>query len=91
MLICNCHIHIELPEVHSLKGRRSVLNSLKEKLKKFNVSFLDVSGEYAKEADIAFVFLSHDAKSAAQYREQIESMLERNFSEYYYGVEYEEI
>lgn len=81
----------ELHEVHSLKGRRSVLNSLKEKLKKFNVSLLDISGEYAKEADIAFVFLSHNARSAAQYREEVESMLERNFSEYFYELEYEEI
>jgi hypothetical protein len=82
---------MELPEVHSLKGRRSVLNSLKEKLKKFNVSLLDISGEYAKEADIAFVFLSHNARRAAQYREEVESMLERNFSEYFYELEYEEV
>jgi uncharacterized protein YlxP (DUF503 family) len=82
---------MELPEVHSLKGRRSVLNSLKEKLKKFNVSLLDISGEYAQEADVSFVYLSHDARRAAQYREEIDSMLERNFSEYYYELEYEEI
>lgn len=91
MIICNCHLHLELPEVHSLKGRRSVLNSLKEKLKKFNVSLLDLSGEYAKEGDIAFVFLSHDAKKSAQYREQIISMMEKYFSEYVYDLEYEEI
>lgn len=91
MILCNCHLHMELPEVHSLKGRRSVLNSLKEKLKKFNVSLLDISGEYAKEADIAFVFLSHNARRAAQYREEVESMLERNFSEYFYELEYEEV
>lgn len=91
MIICHCHIHIELPDIHSLKGRRAVLNSLKEKLKRFNVSQLDVSGEYAKEADIAFVFLTHDAKKAAQYREQIDAMLERNFSEFFYEMEYEEI
>ena len=91
MMLVSCHLHIELPEVHSLKGRRAVLNSLKEKLKKFNLSVLDLSGEYAKEADVAFVFLSHDAKSAAQYRTQIESMLERNFSEFYYELDVEEI
>jgi uncharacterized protein YlxP (DUF503 family) len=82
---------MELPEVHSLKGRRSVLNSLKEKLKKFNVSLLDISGEYAKEADVAFVYLSHDSRAAAQYKEEIESMLERNFSEYYYELDLEYI
>jgi len=91
MIICNCILHIELPYVQSLKGRRSVTNSIKEKLKAFNLSVLDVSGEYAKEADIAFVFLSQDSLGAAQYREKIEKMLERNFSEYYFELEYEEI
>lgn len=91
MIICSCIIHLELPHVHSLKGRRSVTNSLKEKLKAFNASVLDISGEYAKEADIAFVFLSPNSLHAAQYREKIESMLERNFSEYHFELEYEEI
>lgn len=91
MILSNCHLHMELPEVHSLKGRRAVLNRLKEKLKKFNISLLDISGEYAREADVAFVFISHDARKAAQYREEIESMLERNFSEYFYELECEEV
>ena len=90
MLICNCNIHLDLPEVQSLKGRRSVLNSLKEKLKKFNVSVLDLSGEYAKEADVAFVFLTPNSQTSAQYREKIESMIERNFSEFLYEIEHEE-
>ena len=45
----------------------------------------------AKEADIAFVFLSPHSLGAAQYREKIEKMLERNFSEYHFDLEYEEI
>jgi len=91
MIICNCILHLELPHIHSLKGRRSVSNSLKEKLKAFNVSVLDVSGEYAKEADIAFVFLSPSSLYAAQYREKIEKMLDNHFSEYDLELEYEEI
>ena len=91
MIICHCDIHLELPHIHSLKGRRSVVNSLKERLKAFNVSVMDVSGDYPKEADIAFVFLTPDARSAAQYREKIEQMLERHFSAFHYEVEYEEI
>lgn len=91
MIICSCIIHLELPYVVSLKGRRSVINSMKEKLKIFNLSVLDVSGEYAKEADIAFVFLSHNSLQSSQYREKIEKMLEKNFSEYHFEVEYEEI
>ena len=80
-----------MPHVTSLKGRRSVTNSVKDKLKALNLSVMDISGEYAKEADIAFVFLSPNALNAAQYREKIEKMLEKNFSEYYYELEYEEI
>lgn len=91
MIICSCILHLELPHVHSLKGRRSVTNSLKEKLKTFNLSVMDISGEYSKEADIAFVFLSPNSLTSAQYREKVEKMLEKNFSEYHYDLEYEEI
>jgi uncharacterized protein len=91
MIICHCDLHFELPDVHSLKGRRSVTNSLKEKLKTFNVSVLDTSGAYPKEADVAFVFLSPDSRTAAQYRDKIDKMLERNFSEFHYELAYEEI
>ena len=91
MIICSCILHLELPYVQSLKGRRSVTNSMKEKLKAFNLSVMDISGEYAKEADIAFVFLSPNSLKSAQYREKIEQMLERNFSEYHFEMDYEEI
>ncbi|WP_309495217.1 DUF503 family protein [Sulfurovum sp.] len=91
MIICSCILHLELPHVQSLKGRRSVTNSMKEKLKAFNLSVMDISGEYAKEADIAFVFLSPNSLKSAQYREKIEQMLERNFSEYHFELDYEEI
>jgi len=91
MIICSCILHLELPYVQSLKGRRSVINSIKEKLKTFNLSVMDISGEYSKEADIAFVFLSPNYLKSAQYREKVEKMLEKNFSEYHYDLEYEEI
>jgi len=91
MIICSCILHVELPHVQSLKGRRSVTNSIKEKLKAFNLSVLDLSGEYVREADIAFVFLSQNSLQSVQYREKIEKMLERNFSEYHFELEYEEI
>jgi len=91
MLICHCDLHFELPHVHSLKGRRSIINGVKERLKAFNVSVMDVSGEYPKEADVAFVFLTSDSRSAAQYREKIEGMLERHFGEFVYEFTYDEV
>ena len=66
-------------------------NSLKEKLKAFNLSVLDVSGEYVREADIAFAYLTPTALTSAQYRNKIEQMLERNFSEIAYELEFEEL
>ena len=91
MILCNCLLHLDLPHVSSLKGRRAVTNSLKEKLKAFNLSVLDVSGEYIREADIAFVYLTPTALTSAKYREKIEKMLERNFSEIVYELEFEEL
>ena len=91
MVVCSCTLHLDLYDVVSLKGRRSVLNKFKEKLKTFNVSVMDVSGEYAREGDIAFVFLSPDRLEAARYREKIENTLVSLFPEYTIEIEYEEL
>lgn len=89
MTLCTMYLHFELQEVRSLKGRRSILNSIKEQLKRYNVSLLDVSGDYPKEAQIVLAFLSPDARSAAQYRESIEAMIESRFGEWPCDIEYE--
>ena len=91
MILVHGVIHLELPHVQSLKGRRAVLNSLKERLRRMNLSLLDLSGEYAHEADLAFAYLAHDVRQSAQYRESIERVLERYFGEYEYSVDYEEL
>jgi len=92
MIICSTLLHLELFDVQSLKGRRMIVNSLKEKLKhSFNVSVLDISSGYPKEADIALVFLSPGTLAAAQYREKIERFVEKQFPELNIDMEYEEI
>lgn len=91
MILCNCILTFDLIGISSLKGRRAITNSIKEKLKQFNVSVLDISSEYPQEAVIAVAFLSPGRADAAQYREKIESMIERNFPEWHYDMEYEEI
>ncbi len=91
MIICNCAVHLDLYDVSSLKGRRSVLNKLKEKLKSFNVSVMDISGEYPKEGDVAFVFLAPSRLEAARYREKIENALLTLFPEYPLELDYEEL
>jgi len=91
MIVCTMILHFELNDVHSLKGRRSILNSLKERLKGFNVSVLDLSSDYPKEASLAVAFLSPDSVLAAQYRQKIETLLETRFPEYPCDIDYEEI
>ncbi|GAB6074602.1 DUF503 family protein [Nautilia lithotrophica] len=81
MVIVNLITDFELPFVFSLKERRKILNSIKEKLKKFNVSVLDISGEYPKEASVAIVFAAHNQKQAAEIKRNIEEFLFRNFPE----------
>jgi uncharacterized protein YlxP (DUF503 family) len=91
MLIVNCMIHLELPDVESLKGRRQVVNRVKDHLKRFNVSVMDVSDEYPKGADIAFVFLAPGSAMAARVRASVEHSLEQQLPEYTFEIDYEEI
>jgi uncharacterized protein YlxP (DUF503 family) len=89
MVIVNMIADFELPFVFSLKERRQILNSIKGKLKKFNVSILDISGEYPKEASIAIVYASHNEKLAGEIRKTIEEFLYKNFPEieFYFDIE----
>ncbi len=89
MVITNLIIEFDLPFIHGLKGRRAVINSIKEKLKKFNVSILDISGEYPKEAALAVAFLSPDEEKANSYVQKIENFLYKNFPEYFFNIQYE--
>ena len=79
--IVNLITDFELPFVFSLKERRKIINSIKDKLKKFNVSILDISGEYPKEASIAIVFAAHNEKQAGEIQRRIEEFLYKNFPE----------
>jgi uncharacterized protein YlxP (DUF503 family) len=81
MVINNISVDFELPFVFSLKERRKIINSIKDKLKKFNVSVLDISGEYPKEASLVIVFAAHNEKQAAEIQRRIEDFLFKNFPE----------
>ena len=81
MVIVNLIVDFELPFVFSLKERRKIVNSIKDKLKKFNVSVIDISGEYPKEVSIAIVFAAHNEKQAGEIQRKIEDFLYNNFPE----------
>ena len=89
MVIVNLIADFDLPFVFSLKERRKIVNSIKDKLKKFNVSIIDISGEYPKEASIAIVFASHNEKLARETQRRIEEFLYKNFPEieFYFDVD----
>lgn len=89
MIILNGYIDIQLPFASGLKGRRAVLHAIKEKLRKFNLSQLDVSGEYPKEASIAVIFLCANEQQAVQQLQKIESVLESSFPEVEFEINYE--
>jgi uncharacterized protein YlxP (DUF503 family) len=81
MIIVNMIADFDLPFVFSLKERRKIINSIKDRVKKFNVSILDISGEYPKEASIAIVYAAHNEKQAGEIKEKIENFLYKNFPE----------
>ncbi len=89
MVIADLLIDFELPFVFSLKERRKILNSIKSKIKKFNVSILDISGEYPKEASLAVCYLAHDTKQAEEIYKSIEKFFERNFPEFEFFIDKE--
>jgi len=91
MFLIYGEIHLHCPYIESLKGRRRVLNSIKDRLKKMNISILDISREYSKEGDLAFVFLSPNAKEKENYKRKVEAILDTYIDSCEYEIEYEEI
>ncbi len=89
MVIVNLLIEFELPFVEGLKGRRAVLNSIKERLKKMNLSVLDISSQYPKEAALAVVFASIDEKNAQKKIQKIEKLLYESFPQYSFDISFE--
>ena len=89
MVIVNVQLNLLLPYAESLKGRRKIVHSLKERLSKHNLSILDLSGEYVKEADIAIAFLALNQKAISQKIATIEDIINRHFSEIEYTIDYE--
>ena len=81
MTLTYANLRVDLPFVSSKKGRRAIINSIKDRLSRLNCSILDISGEYPKEAEIAISFLTQDELSAISKIEKIETILETKFPE----------
>lgn len=80
-------ITINLPFATSLKERRKYINSIKELLKNRNISVLDMSGEYVKEAKIGCSFLSLNLQESKHKITHIEDLIYSKFPELEFVVE----
>ncbi len=89
MVISSLNINFVLPLANSLKGRRVVINSIKDRVKKLNVSVIDLSGEYPKEGSLGMVFASLDDESAHTKIQKIEELLYKIFPEIDFEISYE--
>ena len=86
MLVVVTHITFELPEVCGLKERRKYLSSIKERLKNFNVSILDISKEYPKEGELALSFLAMSEADMKKRIQNIEEILEKRYPEIEFDI-----
>ena len=89
MLIANILLTIDLPYIQSLKGRRKIINSIKDRLSKLNLSILDISSQYPKEAQIAIVFLAFTKTDIQKKIQSIQKILDRYFADIEYEISYE--
>ncbi|BCD67983.1 DUF503 family protein [Nitratiruptor sp. YY09-18] len=89
MLIIHALITLDLPYITSLKGRRKILQSIKEKLKNKNVAVADLSGEYAKEGLLELVFFASSQNDANNKIQNLHKFLDDNFPDIRYTLEYE--
>lgn len=86
MLVAVAHITFELSEVCGLKERRKYLSSIKERLKNFNVSILDISKEYPKEGELALSFLAMSEADMKKRIQNIEEILEKRYPEIEFDI-----
>ncbi|WP_353662808.1 DUF503 family protein [Hydrogenimonas sp. SS33] len=89
MTLTYATLTIDLPYVSSKKGRRALLNAIKERLSRMNCSVLDLSGEYPKEAVVAVAFLTPTGQDADAKIEAIEQMLASRFPDLEVTIDYE--
>ena len=89
MLVAVVHITFELPEVCGLKERRKYLNSIKERLRNFNVSVLDISKEYPREGELALSFLALSEVDIQKKVQNIEEMLQKRYPEIEFDLDVE--
>src|SRR5829696_2571684 len=79
MVLGVCRLELLLPDNHSLKGKRSVLQSLLGQVRrKFNVALAEVEDQDSWQvAGLGFVVVSADARHADRMMAEVIDFLER--------------
>ncbi len=88
-MFCIGSIDLSLPFVHSKKERRSITNSIIDKLKNSNISTMDSSGEYPHEGVIVFTFVRADEDSIQRTIQKMEDNLYEVVSDDCFEISYE--
>ena len=80
MIVGLLEVHLDVPGAHSLKDKRQVLKSLKDRIRKnFNVSVAEVDDqELWQSAVLGVVIISTDKQFANQVLSQVVNFIERN-------------
>jgi hypothetical protein len=88
MVIGSIVLDLHIPQSSSLKEKRMVVRSIKEKLKsKFNVSVSEVGNQDLwQSAHIAVVMVSPDKKQTEKMMQSIINFVESNFPEIYINI-----
>ena len=89
MVVVNMIVDLELPYAEGKKGRRAILNSIKDRLKNRNISLLDLSDEYPKHASLAIVYVSGDTVAAKKKIMTIEELIYQVDSSLVFDISYE--
>ena len=88
MVIGSIVLDLYIPHAGSLKEKRMVVRSLKEKLKsKFNVSVSEVGNQDLwQSANIAVVFVSPEKRQTEKIMQSIINFVETNFPDIYINI-----
>ncbi|EDP74302.1 DUF503 domain-containing protein [Hydrogenivirga sp. 128-5-R1-1] len=88
MVIGSIVLDLYIPHATSLKEKRMIVRSLKEKLKsKFNVSVSEVGNQDLwQSANIAVVFVSPEKRQTEKIMQSIINFVETNFPDIYINI-----